>query len=207
MRLLFTLLTTLVFAFGCEKDRTPVPIWDFMPLEEGAVWTYATVMVDTNGLERHLSDDTLWLQSLETVGAHRFASFEGTDNFLFQAMIPAFDLQDSSGILINSNGQMMLSTLAEHHELLLDERELGGDLGRLQTRLFTTPVSVDVPYGTFECIGRTQTVDLNEENHPSHMRRMYRYYGKGAGIVKATAFFLSSPSVIETRLTGFYFQE
>ena len=206
MRKLLAMVLLLFWLGSCEKDKTSSPIWEYMPLEEGSFWTYRTLTVDSNGQETHLSDDTLWLQSLEVVGEHRLASFKGSGNFLFQSMLPPFDLRDSSGLLISSSGDVQLSLNEGQHQALIRTHELEANLGRIDTRLLTTPISIEVPFGRFSCIGTSQTIELTDAMHMSHQRIMYRYYGQGAGIVKATSFFINSSQTIETRLTGYYHQ-
>ena len=197
---LFLLFTT------CEKNTDPAAIWAYMPLEPGSYWTYETFLVDTNGVEEPISEDTLWLESLEIVGQHRMASFESTGNFVFEGTIPSFDLQAMNERLLSSDGTVHLSELLELDGELVQRHILDNDLGHLDTRLITEPVRIDVPYGSFDCIGNSRTVELTDTTHFSHQRVMYRYYGQGIGIVKATSFFLNSPKTIETRLTGYYHQ-
>ena len=210
MKYLVLSLFIATFLFSCKDDEqvntTPTPIieeeetLDLFPLELGNYWIYQVVKIDTLGNEEILpANDTVTVIGTRLINGEEYFSLEVGNFFGFEELATTIHVRDSSGFLVNSTGAVLLSTTD------FDEVVFSSETGpsRFEYTMESTPETVSVPFGDFECLNYSGIVtDVYNEDVPP--REQFRFYSDGVGLVSSNIFFFSSNNFTwERRLIDF----
>ncbi len=210
MKYLVLSLFVATLLFSCKDDEqvntTPTPIieeeetLDLFPLALDNNWIYQVVKIDTLGNEEILpANDTVTVIGTSLINGEEYFSLEVGNFFGFEEFATTIHVRDSSGFLVNDTGVILLSTTD------FDEVVFSSETGpaRFEYTMESTPETVSVPVGDFECLNYSGIVtDILDESTPP--REQFRFYSDGVGLVSSNIFFFSSNNFTwERRLIDF----
>ena len=112
---------------------------------------------------------------------------------------PTVHVRDSSGFLVNDEGVTLLST-TDFDEVIFSQ-DFG--IARIDYTMESTPETVSVPLGDFECLNYSGIfTDPNDESVSP--REQFKFYSDGVGLVSSNVFFLDGNNFYwERRLIDF----
>ncbi len=205
MKYLVYSLFIIPFFFSCNDDdqsgsSIPDPIIEepiLFPLALGNYWVYEVAKVDALGNEELLPyNDTIRIVGASFINDETYYTIED-NNFGFGKVMR--HVRDSSGFLINSRGNILLSTLDFDQVIYTYE---AGPV-RIEYTMQSEVQNVNVPFGAFDCLNFEGILsDVNdEENTP---RTLFNLYSDEVGLVASNIFFFSNrESTWERRLIDF----
>jgi len=205
MKYLVISLVIATFLFSCQDDdqvgaTSPEETLELFPLALGNYWIYQVVKLDDLGNEEILpANDTVRIVGTTLINDEVYFRLEVSNFFGFEPSPTTVHVRDSSGFLVNDAGATLLSTTD------FDEVVFSTETGpaRFEYTMESTPETVSVPLGDFECLNYSGIVtDIYDEN--TLPREQFRFYSDGVGLVSSNIFFFSSNNFTwERRLIDF----
>lgn len=216
------LMTLALYSCKKQEDTTlevecepEVTVNDYMPMAIGNYWVYEHVEIDSNNNEKKIGIvDSIKITRKEKLRGKEYYVFEGTNRPYTSYKSVVYMLRDSSGYLVNSEGNVLMSVI-----------NFTDTLGKFKEGSDTNWI-----YQTFGIMEREKTVVIagigpirviNSVGHYVHNQKylpqskrlkvsVNNYYSRGVGKIVDTYFwsieFLYSGKVIERRLVKYHIE-
>jgi hypothetical protein len=214
MKIILPLLF-LMLLVSCDKEETPVtippePSVSYYPLSTGSYWVYqhyhenqSGEMVETSVRDSFVvTGDTVLNGSIYTI--HK--NFGGAGN-------PTLTLlRDSSGYIVNSIGDIIMSNRNESDTIRYDtiftnQSDPNSWIGVVKYRLDPTFENIVVPSGSFQCIDFEGSFYMRYPIEGlDNPRLIHNYYAEDIGRINSVLFYVSSDTKVERRLVDYHIE-
>ncbi|MBK7854290.1 MAG: hypothetical protein IPJ79_04740 [Bacteroidetes bacterium] len=216
MRNLIIVATALTFILAsCKKDNNnepttqlQTPSADYFKLAVGNYWVYERWKIDANGVPSNLGTlDSAYVNGDTVMNGNTYYDYR----YSLALNSPNW-IRDSSGILINSIGEVLatnqLSTGVFKVSYITINLDTVADVDHFMT---PTQVSITVPAGSFQCIQYNGEhtfrppfdLTLNSGANPKTMQEEYT---DGIGKIRYCYYYASMPDRFENRLLRYNVQ-
>jgi len=201
-RVMIILSMISILLTSCNKDNsetavTPIPQKDYMQLKVGNYWVYDKYHIDADGNE-NLSQHK---DSVVIIGDTMINDIQYFKQHLIGQSHVVY-LRDSSGFLINLEGEVLFSSTDFSNVIRVDT--IGNGLAFITYKMEESDTLITVPMGNYPCITFKGTVTALDPNYPHGVQYTYYFYADGFGQVKSSNYFLSNPMLrVERRLSQF----
>jgi len=206
-KLVFPLLFVLLLA-SCKKEDSLAPVssqtTEYFPLEIGNYWVYEHYDINPSGNESKKDlVDSIVISRDTTINGHQYFIYEGISHPSHPNWGIINILRDSSGYIVNNNGQIHFAQ--NFTDVLYTKAEVtGGDtLFTLSYKVEEVPNTVLVPAGEFEVLNYKGTLKELKLTSGFTDRHVDNFYAKDIGKILESYFYFSSPVVTEKRLVRY----
>lgn len=212
MRKLFYLGFVVALFTSCDKEVSnpiidPVDKPNYFPLDVGNYWVYEHYDIDLLGNEtKSGKTDSVIVSGVKVVNGNQYYVLEGTSYPFNGGSWGIVDvLRDSSGYVVNVNGQIKFSADNFTDTLISKIEVINKDtLYILTYRMEKLNNQVVVPAGKFEALNFKGTlITSNPEQGVKNPRYLNNYFAVNVGKVLETYSYLSSPIISEKRLVRY----
>ena len=201
-------LLSCLLSFSCSDDdisneipEDAVPektTFEFANLEVGNYWIYDVFLVTEEGEETQTAEaDSVFIVGDTIIGDKRLLIHSGYDY-----LVPGnFMIFDSANTIFTYPRREVLFTLDESVVVEKDEEEFNGAASAV-FGLESTPSTVSVPAGDFECLNY-QGFLTSTDPDTNIVRTSNRFYSEDVGLILRQDQFLSTGTSLDARLIRF----
>ena len=210
MKIFLTFALASCFLIACNKEDSSEKISEnssYYPLSVGNYWIYDHYRIHYDGTENLLTNntDSIVIAKDTIINSKKYFVFEGTDCKLGNhAMEVLKIMRDSSGYLVNQNGEIHFSSVNFDEDLLVEDYLLPNNdtIYITRYRMEDQPVTLFTPAGTFKVLNFRGTLVDRYHLLPRYLNN---YHARGVGEVQDDYFYLSDSTVYyERRLVRFH---
>lgn len=196
---------------ACKKEKATITEKKFdsyMPFKKGNFWVYENFTLDSSGVQIDRSyDDTLYVSNDSTINGNKYYEIKWKKGSINLYQIYNNWLRDSSGYIVDINGERMFSSVNFSDTLRVRK---DADFPMWKVILFykmdKSLKSIATRAGNFEALNCKAEVYSNEQGNVIQ-EFINTFYAKSIGIVEANILFLDNPeNRITTRLNSYYLQ-
>ncbi len=194
---------------SCDKSNDsgyqPAPEDDFMALKVGNYWIYQNYDIDSNGVATPTNDwDSAYISKDTVINGQTYFKMIRKPVVFMSGQFPVY-LRDSSGYLVDSDGQIHMSA-TNFTDTLYTDTTTTPILYYGYLRMFAKDSLITVPAGTFTTrTARFSVVPVNP-NDPHPVRYTYDVYARNVGRIKYHSFFYSGDKHFEARLERYHLE-
>ena len=178
---------------------------NYFPLTVGSYWVYDWVRVDTLGVEHPFGNrDSIYISGDTIINGIEYAIVETS---LFGDERTQEYHRDSSGFLINHNGEILFDPINSTDLLWIDTIFAGSDpYVLIEYSMEGTMTNIEVPSGMFDCLNLQGKMIPQQNNYPWGTRYKRDYYADGVGKVQSKIFFYLSPDDLFSKLVSYHIE-
>lgn len=181
-----------------ENELKPVQTSDYMQLKIGNYWVYEKYTIDSAGNENPVWGDP---DSSIITGDTMINNIRYFKKFSVNHEHMSY-LRDSSGYLINLEGEVLFSESDFSNIIRIDT--IGPGLAIIEYMMHDEDSSLNVPVGTYPVIEMRGKVISLDPQYPHGINYTHYYYADGMGMIKSSVYFYSAPNLrMEQRLISF----